>query len=119
MVCLCDLSESNMMMPYLMVQPFELYESNKIMPYLMVILHMELYGMVPVELYVMVHLAGFYMSNVLVPYLMVNKADLYETDMMMPYLMVQLSMFYESYICLLYTSPSPRDRTRSRMPSSA
>ena len=25
----------------------------------------------------------------------------------------------KSYICLLYTSPSPRDRTRSRMPSSA
>ena len=25
----------------------------------------------------------------------------------------------ESGICLLYTSPSPRDRTRSRMPSSA
>ena len=25
----------------------------------------------------------------------------------------------ESYTCLLYTSPSPRDRTRSRMPSSA
>jgi len=25
----------------------------------------------------------------------------------------------EFYICLLYTSPSPRDRTRSRMPSSA
>ena len=25
----------------------------------------------------------------------------------------------EKYICLLYTSPSPRDRTRSRMPSSA
>ena len=24
-----------------------------------------------------------------------------------------------SVICLLYTSPSPRDRTRSRMPSSA
>ena len=24
-----------------------------------------------------------------------------------------------SYSCLLYTSPSPRDRTRSRMPSSA
>ena len=24
-----------------------------------------------------------------------------------------------SEICLLYTSPSPRDRTRSRMPSSA
>ena len=26
---------------------------------------------------------------------------------------------YEAYVCLLYTSPSPRDRTRSRMPSSA
>ena len=26
---------------------------------------------------------------------------------------------YQSVICLLYTSPSPRDRTRSRMPSSA
>ena len=25
----------------------------------------------------------------------------------------------EAYDCLLYTSPSPRDRTRSRMPSSA
>ena len=30
---------------------------------------------------------------------------------------VEYRMF--SYICLLYTSPSPRDRTRSRMPSSA
>ena len=25
----------------------------------------------------------------------------------------------QSWSCLLYTSPSPRDRTRSRMPSSA
>ena len=25
----------------------------------------------------------------------------------------------QEYSCLLYTSPSPRDRTRSRMPSSA
>ena len=25
----------------------------------------------------------------------------------------------DGYGCLLYTSPSPRDRTRSRMPSSA
>ena len=28
-------------------------------------------------------------------------------------------MFYTRKDCLLYTSPSPRDRTRSRMPSSA
>ena len=27
--------------------------------------------------------------------------------------------FGEYYICLLYTSPSPRDRQKSRMPSSA
>ena len=31
-----------------------------------------------------------------------------------------VSTFYSMYKhCLLYTSPSPRDRTRSRMPSSA
>ena len=28
-------------------------------------------------------------------------------------------LFRKYYNCLLYTSPSPRDRTRSRMPSSA
>ena len=28
-------------------------------------------------------------------------------------------LYYWIYPCLLYTSPSPRDRTRSRMPSSA
>ena len=30
-----------------------------------------------------------------------------------------LKFIASNYICLLYTSPSPRDRTRSRMPSSA
>ena len=30
-----------------------------------------------------------------------------------------LQIVLQSKICLLYTSPSPRDRTRSRMPSSA
>ena len=33
--------------------------------------------------------------------------------------LVQQGKFAESEDCLLYTSPSPRDRTRSRMPSSA
>ena len=28
-------------------------------------------------------------------------------------------MFYSGWICLLYTSPSPRDMSASRMPSSA
>ena len=32
---------------------------------------------------------------------------------------LQLMADAKSYTCLLYTSPSPRDRTRSRMPSSA
>ena len=35
-------------------------------------------------------------------------------------LIATLQEFLQSYYgCLLYTSPSPRDRTRSRMPSSA
>ena len=33
--------------------------------------------------------------------------------------MMFLSNWLNEYGCLLYTSPSPRDRTRSRMPSSA
>ena len=32
---------------------------------------------------------------------------------------IEGSPLFYSYLCLLYTSPSPRDRTRSRMPSSA
>ena len=28
-------------------------------------------------------------------------------------------IIYQCYYCLLYTSPSPRDRQKSRMPSSA
>ena len=32
---------------------------------------------------------------------------------------VQVRSVASFYTCLLYTSPSPRDRTRSRMPSSA
>ena len=31
----------------------------------------------------------------------------------------ELKQLIDDCICLLYTSPSPRDRTRSRMPSSA
>ena len=34
---------------------------------------------------------------------------------------IERVLYFEAYVvtCLLYTSPSPRDRTRSRMPSSA
>ena len=37
----------------------------------------------------------------------------------MTYLKADLEIFKRYDHCLLYTSPSPRDRTRSRMPSSA
>ena len=32
---------------------------------------------------------------------------------------IEMIMMYQDYICLLYTSPSPRDAHESRMPSSA
>ena len=34
-------------------------------------------------------------------------------------IIISLGNGLKSMVCLLYTSPSPRDRTRSRMPSSA
>ena len=39
-------------------------------------------------------------------------------DMLFEIMMARYDILNE-YSCLLYTSPSPRDRTRSRMPSSA
>ena len=41
------------------------------------------------------------------------------TDMEVKTLLRELARVYEKDICLLYTSPSPRDMRRSRMPSSA
>ena len=40
-------------------------------------------------------------------------------DNNIPIQIADLDDFTSAIICLLYTSPSPRDRTRSRMPSSA
>ena len=37
----------------------------------------------------------------------------------MPIIISSTEHLDQYYFCLLYTSPSPRDRTRSRMPSSA
>ena len=68
---------------------------------------------------------------ILINYKNKNKADrwvsektLYEANCKFKQLrMIKMSIFDgemgEGNICLLYTSPSPRDRTRSRMPSSA
>eukprot|EP00828_Plagiopyla_frontata_P047284 TRINITY_DN8695_c0_g1_i3.p4 TRINITY_DN8695_c0_g1~~TRINITY_DN8695_c0_g1_i3.p4 ORF type:complete len:112 (-),score=26.24 TRINITY_DN8695_c0_g1_i3:25-360(-) len=36
-----------------------------------------------------------------------------------PQVLEQFNQQYQIYDCLLYTSPSPRDRQKSRMPSSA
>ena len=41
------------------------------------------------------------------------------TTALLPDLIKIISKLQNAFICLLYTSPSPRDRTRSRMPSSA
>ena len=46
----------------------------------------------------------------------ISKADL---EKRMKYILDQENIKYEDKACLLYTSPSPRDRQKSRMPSSA
>jgi len=48
-------------------------------------------------------------------FLLIEKGDYHKAEQLVP----QIEEAYRLYGCLLYTSPSPRDRTRSRMPSSA
>ena len=48
-----------------------------------------------------------------------NGAEIEEIELRMGFAQGLLCAFDSLYVCLLYTSPSPRDRTRSRMPSSA
>ena len=55
-------------------------------------------------------------SLVLSTLAMSGSGRLYMLDMGVP---IRIANLAEDLICLLYTSPSPRDRTRSRMPSSA
>ena len=45
--------------------------------------------------------------------------NLVHADMLALSVYASTNVGYERNTCLLYTSPSPRDRTRSRMPSSA
>ena len=45
-----------------------------------------------------------------------DKAELKTSQTLIKFKNLDSSYYYT---CLLYTSPSPRDRTRSRMPSSA
>ena len=46
-------------------------------------------------------------------------ADLIRNRWLYTGILVTNTIYWFAKICLLYTSPSPRDRTRSRMPSSA
>ena len=48
-----------------------------------------------------------------------DKASVLESDIVVSISMPDLSYAKEGQICLLYTSPSPRDAHESRMPSSA
>ena len=48
-----------------------------------------------------------------------NKTANYDSDLFMPYIDYLQKETGIAYTCLLYTSPSPRDATLSRMPSSA
>ena len=48
-----------------------------------------------------------------------NNIKIYDDDVRELILNLPKNIFDEVYICLLYTSPSPRDVEESRMPSSA
>ena len=70
-------------------------------------------------------------KNILIDYGMEQGGNVYENaDLPIPFSDVDYIFITHAHIdhtgllpliyaCLLYTSPSPRDRTRSRMPSSA
>ena len=47
------------------------------------------------------------------------KCLIIDVDRDAPHRVIPLLIDLRAHACLLYTSPSPRDRTRSRMPSSA
>ena len=56
----------------------------------------------------------FYLSHGLAnPYSIILTPEQKKVSVYLPY------HSFDKYICLLYTSPSPRDRQKSRMPSSA
>ena len=52
-------------------------------------------------------------------YSLIITAQRFKTKLKFIFDLKPISLITQCIICLLYTSPSPRDRTRSRMPSSA
>ena len=62
---------------------------------------------------------GFmFIVNVLT-YIIIKVIDYFNGDNKVPTWQKRCVLVISIATCLLYTSPSPRDRTRSRMPSSA
>ena len=53
------------------------------------------------------------------PMVKVNNIDTGKCDLLLKLENLNPGGSIKDRVCLLYTSPSPRDRTRSRMPSSA
>ena len=64
---------------------------------------------------------GYFMSGINIPHIILQPLARenagYQTDQIEPVILFQQIPF--GITCLLYTSPSPRDATLSRMPSSA
>ena len=54
-------------------------------------------------------------EKLIAPIIAANHVELFDVD----YVKEGQDWYLRVYICLLYTSPSPRDRQKSRMPSSA
>ena len=61
---------------------------------------------------------GRYVAETLMPPILELEAA-YEEAKADPSFQAELDDFFNHYVCLLYTSPSPRDKRQSRMPSSA
>ena len=65
------------------------------------------------------HLFGDLYEKILRDLQSAGNAGEYYTPRAVTQFMVDMTDPQLGQVCLLYTSPSPRDRTRSRMPSSA
>ena len=68
-----------------------------------------------------VELVGTFILVVFATGSIVLDAEMFNGELGIPFHAVApfVALLIGVYSCLLYTSPSPRDRTRSRMPSSA
>jgi len=84
------------------------FDLGLLIPYFVVLVLLASYGL---HRYILVYLYYKHRDN-----RTTEPAALFDD---LPRVTVQLPIFNEQYVCLLYTSPSPRDLSTSRMPSSA